>query len=137
MLVVRDQNKIMDFMNEIEMQLFSNHLKDLDMKLKKGLTSLHWSQKVYYENFVKECRAFCKEIYKDLEMFKENTKKISNKCLEIASRKFIKLDKRKPNEVTHFYAEQEKHLKIVKDQLTANINEIRNILVETYKPFLP
>lgn len=76
MLVVRDQNKIIDYMDPMEKSLFKDHYNQTEKVIQPGLLKLKWSSKGILETFVRECRRSCNEIYNKLKMFKNNTEKI-------------------------------------------------------------
>lgn len=99
MLVVRDQNKIIDYMDPMERSLFKDHYNQTEKVIQPGLLKLKWSSKGILETFVRECRRSCNEIYNKLKMFKSNTEKIEQKCSEITSRILIKIDKKRTIEI--------------------------------------
>jgi dynein heavy chain len=102
MLVVRDQNRIKDYMDSLEQKLFKGHMDLVDQQIRPGLLKLKWSSKGILEKFVFDSRKMCNEIYQKLKMFKSNTEKIDAKCTEIASKVLIKLEKKKAVEIDKF-----------------------------------
>jgi len=63
---------------------------------------LKWSLKGILEGFVRECRRSCAELFTKLNIFKSNSKKIKEKCVEIASKSLIKIDKKRIYEIKFF-----------------------------------
>jgi len=84
MLVVRDFNNIIDYMNDLERKLFKQHLEQVDKDINPGTLRLRWSAKNILDGFVRGCRRSCNELYLKLKMFKTNTEKIESKCSEIS-----------------------------------------------------
>ena len=99
MLVVRDQNKNYEYMDDTERKLFKALTDANEKDINPGLGKLKWSSKGILEGFVRHCRRVAEEIYKKLKMFKNNTEKIEVKCNEIQSRILIKIDKKKNMEI--------------------------------------
>lgn len=69
-------------------------------------------------------------------MFKENTEKIDGKCQEISQKILIKNDKKSSIELHKYEEIQEKHRTDMKNKLKNSYEEIKNILEETYEPFM-
>ena len=84
MLVVRDFNSIIEYMDDMEKKLFKQHLEAIEKVIWPGQHKLKWSSKNILENFVRECRRSSGELYVKLKMFKTNTEKIESKCNEIS-----------------------------------------------------
>jgi len=76
MLVVRDVNRILEFMETTEKGLFKGHLEITEKVIYPGLHKLKWSSKGILETFVRDCRRSCNELFSKLRMFKNNTEKI-------------------------------------------------------------
>ena len=89
-------------MDSLEKKLFKGHMDSVDKIILSGLVRLKWSSKGILEGFVRECRRSCNEIYMKLKMFKNNTKKIEDKCQEISSKLLIKIEKKKVTEIKAF-----------------------------------
>jgi len=53
MLVVRDHNRIIDYMDETESKLFKGHLEQAQRIINPGIVKLKWSSKGILESFVK------------------------------------------------------------------------------------
>jgi dynein heavy chain len=69
-------------------------------------------------------------------MFKTNTEKIDAKCVEIASKLLININKKKAYLISEFQQEQERHRRDVLQKLKSIFEEIFNILCATYEPFV-
>ena len=97
MIVVRDYNAIIDYMDSTEKKLFAEHLEATDKIIQPGITRFKWSSKSNVDSFLgRSCKGSCAELYNKLKMFKANTEKIGLKCQEIASKMFININKKKP-----------------------------------------
>jgi dynein heavy chain len=78
------------------------------------------------------CRGVCSDLYHKLKEFKSNTEKIDLKCQEIASKLFLKINKKKSYEISEFYDEQKEHREDIKDKLKKILTEITEILCQSY-----
>ncbi len=67
-------------MEPLEVKLFKMQMKNVKRQIKLGRKKLKWSNKGILENFVRDCRRLCNEIYQKLKMFKTNTERIEIKC---------------------------------------------------------
>lgn len=136
MLVVRDHNKIIDYMDESEKKLFRGHLDQMDRQIHPGLARLKWSSKGILENFARDSRRSCNELFNKLKVFKQNTEKIDQKCQDIANQLLIKIDRKKAIEIKAFEEEQERHRREKYNKLKGGFEEIKKILSETYETFI-
>lgn len=164
MLVVRDQNRIIKFMNELEnyfyfdqkerqvakaahksdpknnpkksYNLFKGHVLKINYNISHGLQKIKWSSKGIIEGFVRDCRKACAELYGTLLMFKDNTEKIDQKCLEVSQKILIKNDKKSSIELHKYEEIQEKHRNDMKNRLKNSYEEIKSVLEDTYEPFM-
>lgn len=81
MVVVREYNQIIDFMDENERNLFAEHLQATDKIIQPGITRFKWSSKSNVDSFLnRSCRTSCQDLYNKLKAFKTNTEKIEGKC---------------------------------------------------------
>jgi dynein heavy chain len=100
MIVVREYNQIIDFMDDNERNLFAEHLQATDKIIQPGITRFKWSSKSNVDSFLgRTCRGVCSDLYNKLKEFKANTEKIEQKCQEIASKIFLKINKKKSYEI--------------------------------------
>lgn len=107
-----------------------------DKVIQPGINRFKWSSKANIDSFLgRSCRNSCYDLYNKLKIFKNNTEKIDNKCQDIASHSFLKIDKKKSYFIEDFQEEQFNHQKSVKDKLTKIFNEIFVILCESYEYF--
>lgn len=137
MIVVRDYNTIINFMDDTERKLFAEHLEATDKIIQPGISRFKWSSKTNVDSFLsRSCKGSCFELYNKLKMFKGNTEKIDAKCAEIASKLLININKKKAYLVGEFQHEQERHRKDVLQKLKSIFEEIFAILCATYEPFV-
>lgn len=116
--------------------MFAEHLQATDKVIQPGISRFKWSSKTNIDSFLgRSCRTSCHELYHKLKVFKANTEKIDNKCSDIASYSFLKIDKKKPYLIEDFEEEQQQHQKFVKERLTKILGEIFAILSESYEFF--
>ena len=101
-----------------------------------GLTKLKWSSKTILENFVRDVRKGCHDLSNKLSVFRSNSQKISQKCQEISQIQLIYIDKKIEYDISFFMTEQEKHRKIMQEKFVSLLNEIKQILSESYEYFL-
>lgn len=81
MIVVREYNQIIDFMDDNERNLFAEHLQATDKIIQPGITRFKWSSKSNVDSFLgRNCRGSCSDLYNKLKEFKANTEKIELKC---------------------------------------------------------
>jgi dynein heavy chain len=74
MIVVREYNQIIDFMDENERNLFAEHLQATDKIIQPGISRYKWSSKTNVDSFLgRSCRGSCSELYNKLKEFKANT----------------------------------------------------------------
>ncbi len=96
MIVVRDYNTIIDYMDATERSLFEEQLEETNRVIDPGITRLRWSSKSSTDAFLsRACRNSCQELFSKLKMFKANTKRINKKCADLASFSFLKINKKK------------------------------------------
>ena len=118
MVVVREYNQIIDFMDENERNLFAEHLQATDKIIQPGISRFKWSSKSNVDSFLnRSCRNSCQDLYNKLKAFKGNTEKIEGKCQEIASKLFLTINKKRSYLITEFEEEQETHQKSLKLKL--------------------
>lgn len=84
MLIVREFNEVMDYMNKEEKNLFRNHIEAMEAVIKPGVTSLRWNRPSVLEGFVRQCRKSCQGVLQKLKLFKLNMEKIDSKCEDIS-----------------------------------------------------
>ena len=81
MVVVRDYNQIIDFMDNTERNLFAEHLQATDKVIQPGISRFKWSSKANVDSFLgRSCRASCHDLFNKLKGFKANCEKINTKC---------------------------------------------------------
>lgn len=125
MVVVREYNQIIDYMDETESNLFAEHLAATDKVIQPGISRFKWSSKSNIESFLgRSCRGTCHDLFTKLKGFKTNKQKIESKCAEIASSLFLNIDKKRSYLVSEFEEEQEIHRLKVKDKLTQILKDI-------------
>ena len=74
MVVVREYNQIIDFMDENERNLFAEHLQATDKVIQPGINRYKWSSKTNVDSFLgRSCRGSCHDLYNKLKEFKQNT----------------------------------------------------------------
>ena len=77
MVVVRDYNQIIDFMDDNEKNLFAEHLAATDKIIQPGISRFKWSSRSNIESFLgRGCRITCSDLFGKLKAFKANTEKI-------------------------------------------------------------
>jgi len=60
MIVVRDYNQIIDFMDENERKLFTEHLAATDKVIQPGISRFKWSSKSNVDSFLgRSCKGSC------------------------------------------------------------------------------
>lgn len=136
MVVVREYNQIIDFMDDYERNLFAEHLQAANKIIQPGITRFKWSSKANVDSFLgRTCRGVCSDLYNKLKEFKTNTEKIEQKCQEIASKLFLKINKKHSYQIDEFYEEQRDHRHDIKDKLEKILKEISDILSHSYELF--
>lgn len=74
MVVVREYNQIIDYMDDSERNLFAEHLAATDKVIQPGISRFKWSSKTNIDSFLgRSCRTSCHELYHKLKVFKANT----------------------------------------------------------------
>lgn len=113
--------------------MFAEHLQATDKIIQPGITRFKWSSKSNVDSFLgRTCRGVCSDLYHKLKEFKSNTEKIEAKCQEIASKLFLKINKKKSYEISEFSDEQKEHREDIKDKLKKILIEITEILCHSY-----
>lgn len=103
MVVVREYNQIIDFMDDNERKLFAEHLQAANRIIQPGITRFKWSSKANVDSFLsRTCRGICSDLYNKLKEFKANTDRIDQKCQEIASKLFLKINKKHSYQIEEF-----------------------------------
>lgn len=77
MLAVRDYNLIIDSMNNNEKKLFKENLKIINESLYRGTKILSWGTKSLLDNFIKDVRNKCSNLYMKLNQMKQGIQKIN------------------------------------------------------------
>lgn len=73
MVVVRDYNQIIDYMDKTERNLFAEHLQATDKVIQPGISRFKWSSKANVDSFLgRSCRASCHDLFNKLKGFKAN-----------------------------------------------------------------
>lgn len=68
MVVVREYNQIIDFMDDNERNLFAEHLQATDKIIQPGITRFKWSSKSNVDSFLgRTCRGVCSDLYNKLK----------------------------------------------------------------------
>jgi dynein heavy chain, axonemal len=136
MVVVLEYNQIIDFMDDNERNLFAEHLQTTNKVIQPGITRFKWSSKANVDSFLgRTCRGICSDLYNKLKEFKANTDKIEQKCQEIASKLFLKINKKHSYQIGEFYDEQKEHREDIKQKLQTILKEITDILCRSYELF--
>lgn len=90
-----------------------------------GLNKLKWSSKTILENFVRDVRKSCSELSHKLQIFKTNTMKIYQKCLEISQIPLILIDKKVEYDIKFFMEEQDRHRVLCQAKMIKLLEDIK------------
>ncbi len=103
MIVVREYNQIIDYMDENERNLFAEHLQATDRIIQPGISRYKWSSKTSVDSFLgRSCRGSCLDLFNKLKEFKGNMEKINSKCNEISLKSFLNINKKRSYLITEF-----------------------------------
>jgi len=133
MHVVREYNNMLSRLSEEERLLFKDRIHAATKKISAGLNKLSWNHKKVY-GFMHDARRVAKEVNKDVTIYKEANRKISEHCHNMANTLLVSFQK-KEHRVYDFQKMQETHRAQVREKFVTIHKDIKRITRQTYEVF--
>jgi dynein heavy chain len=139
--VVRDYNIVIMALLPEERKLFQHHIRNLEGKVKPGLSSspssrkFTWTQHGIKEFFVKDSRRECAKVYDYVKQFKRNNALINQICRQVSEMHLIKIEKKIVHRDDEFRHVQELRRVEVQKQFKEAHEKIADYMLQSYQFF--
>ena len=136
MLVVRDYNRILSYLNESERQLFADRINYLDRRIAPGIHRLNWtSQQHHLDFFLREAKKYCREVETTVLEYKAANDKIAKACKEISETLLVSIERKRVYGEGEFEKRQSEIREAARAKFERLHQDVRQQMDRTYETF--